>query len=629
MKLTAVHVKNYRSVDDSTEFAIEPDVTCLVGKNESGKTAVLRGLWLLNPSDPARPNHEIDYPRRTHAKYKARHATSPDVLVHARFQLDDADVAAVEATFGTGSLVQRSISVRRDYQNTLVADIAVDERAVIRHLVASVRDLDPRAVEAAGAAESVMELRARIADLSDTGPSVQALLQVVAPMSSEPVGKLTWDRVLLARMPKFLYFGDYDIMKGAAALHMLADENSRRAEPGLRTLFDLLTLAGVAPESLQPNAQGFETFQSTLESTANSISDEVFEFWSQNKNLTVQLAVQIASAQDAPLPQGAPILRLRIYNQNHRASVAFDERSRGFVWFFSFLARFNRISPNAPTILLLDEPGLSLHASAQADFLKFINERLAPHHQVVYTTHSPFMVEADRLNRVRTVEDAPSKGTVVSAEVLRTDAATTFPLQAALGYSMAQTLFIGPNSLLVEGPSDLLYLQLMSERVRASGGQPLDPAWVIVPVGGADRLAAFVSLLGSNRINVAVLMDVAQKDQQRVDSLIRTGFLDSARILRLSEFAEAGGADIEDLFDSADYLELVHLAHDVRLEEAELPPGKRIVKRVEAALAAKGVSGFNHFRPAQQALRGLTEPSTASVRRFANLFNRLNALVAR
>ena len=92
-------------------------------------------------------------------------------------------------------------------------------------------------------------------------------------------------------------------------------------------------------------------------------------------------------------------------------TVPFDDRSKGFVWFFSFLAYFSQIERgDRDLVLLLDEPGLSLHAKAQGDFLRLIENRLAPKHQVVYTTHSPFMIDARKLDRIRTVEDVDGKG---------------------------------------------------------------------------------------------------------------------------------------------------------------------------------------------------------------------------
>jgi predicted ATP-dependent endonuclease of OLD family len=115
-------------------------------------------------------------------------------------------------------------------------------------------------------------------------------------------------------------------------------------------------------------------------------------------------------------------------------------------------------------VVLLDEPALTLHARAQQDFLRFINERLSPKHQVIYTTHSPFMVETGHLERARIVEDkGPDRGAEVTTEVLATDRDSLFPLQAALGYDIAQNLFVGPNNLLVEGTSDFTYLTLISD----------------------------------------------------------------------------------------------------------------------------------------------------------------------
>jgi AAA ATPase-like protein len=86
--------------------------------------------------------------------------------------------------------------------------------------------------------------------------------------------------------------------------------------------------------------------------------------------------------------------------------VPFSERSAGFIWFFSFLVKFAQVQKNGgKLILLLDEPGLTLHGKAQADLLRYFVEKLAPEHQVIFTTHSPFIVPADNLPGVRIVED--------------------------------------------------------------------------------------------------------------------------------------------------------------------------------------------------------------------------------
>ena len=153
----------------------------------------------------------------------------------------------------------------------------------------------------------------------------------------------------------------------------------------------------------------------------------------------------------APFDTGY-VFRTRIKNRRHGVTVGFDDRSAGFVWFFSFLVWFSQVRKNYGdnVVLLLDEPGLGLHAKAQADLLRYINDKLVPAGQVIYTTHSPFMVDPNRLDAVlRTVEDVGGEGEVegtkVGDQVFSTDADTLFPLQAALGYDITQTLSSGPT----------------------------------------------------------------------------------------------------------------------------------------------------------------------------------------
>ena len=94
----------------------------------------------------------------------------------------------------------------------------------------------------------------------------------------------------------------------------------------------------------------------------------------------------------------------RVENTRHGVSVGFDERSAGFVWFFSFLVWFSQMEREYgdKLVILLNEPGLSLHGTAQADLLRYIKEKLLPQYQVIYSTHSPFMIDAADLFTVRT-----------------------------------------------------------------------------------------------------------------------------------------------------------------------------------------------------------------------------------
>lgn len=238
------------------------------------------------------------------------------------------------------------------------------------------------------------------------------------------------------------------------------------------------------------------------------------------------------------------MVKIQIDNLNHRVTVPLSERSAGFIWFFSFLSQFKQLKKSTGNaIILLDEPGLTLHGKAQADLLRYIEERLLPEHQVIFTTHSRFMVPSGKIDCVRIVEDVVRHegrkttvfGTKVSSDVLSVDQDTLFPLQGALGYEITQSLFIAPNTLLVEGPSDILYLQAFSTALKSRKREGLDPRWVVCPSGGIDKISPFVSLFGGNSLNIAVLCDLAVGDKGKLERLknsqiLRAGKLSQRRI---------------------------------------------------------------------------------------------------
>jgi hypothetical protein len=237
---------------------------------------------------------------------------------------------------------------------------------------------------------------------------------------------------------------------------------------------------------------------------------------------------------------------------------------------------------------------------------------------------------------VRTVEDVEGKGTVVSADVLRNDKDTVFPLQAALGYNLAQSLFVGPNNLLVEGPSDLIYLQILDQVVRSKGKNGLDPRWVIVPVGGADKLSTFVSLLGGNQLNIVAMID-SEKNIQRLKNLLENALLRPENLLRVGEFTGAKEADIEDIFDPSFYLELFNKTYGGKLPSpislTDIQTGSpRIIKRIEEYVKQHGVGQvINHYDPAVYLL---TNQATLTLKidektmeRAIKLFDRINALI--
>jgi predicted ATPase len=640
VQLVRAHITNYRSAEDSGEFAVEPDVTCLVGKNESGKTAALQALYGLNPVNASVVFDEvIDFPSRL-TRQRKQSAGQKIPAVSAIFRLTEDEIATIEDDLGADALTSPEFTVTTGYRyGSGTFGFRADEAAIVQHL-GSQLDLALGAHPAVAEATTVAGFLAALQAIDQPSASVTSMITRITGWRDQRADLHLIDKYLCPWLPKFVYFADYDTMPGTVSIPDLIERRGGGALTlGEQALLSLLAEAGASLEEfLNPDKR--ERLIRELENTSNAISDEVFQYWSQNRELEVKLDMPPVEAGATPPLDRGPLLQIRVRNQRHRVSVPFDERSRGFVWFFSFLAYFSNLeqTSNSDLILLLDEPGLSLHARAQEDLLRLIDDRLAPRHQVIYTTHSPFMVSAGHLDRVRTVIDEDRVGTKVSADIFRADEDTAFPLLAAMGIELTQTLFVGENSLLLEGPSDLIYCDVLTEALALKGRAGLDPRWVKIPIGGAGKLSTFATLLGANKLNVAVVVDSSTKDAGAIKRLRDNDQLDRRALVEISEFTGTADADIEDLFEPGFYLNLVNQAYAPDLPApvtaADLNPhDPRIVRQVETYFRDNGIAGgtFNHYRPAAELLRQqaplIPKLSAATLDKATLLFKRLNELI--
>ena len=450
-------------------------------------------------------------------------------------------------------------------------------------------------------------------------------------------------------LPKFLYFDEYFQMKGHDNLDALRDRvKSKALEHHDYPLVGLVELAGLDLDQLVAPGRT-QALIAKLEAAENRLTRKVLTYWSQNRHLRLKFDIRPAQPEDGPGMTGGTNIWGRVQDTKHMVSTALGTRSRGFVWFFSFLAWYSKLRKDGKDlILLLDEPGLSLHAKAQADLLRYFEKELKPHHQVIYTTHSPFMVDPKLLDRVRIVQD-PSiepesadvpderSGTQVTTDILNATPDSLFPLQGALGYEIHQTLFIGPNCLVVEGVSDLLYIQTISALLQDRKKPGLNKDWTITPVGGADKVATFVALIGAQTdLNVAVLIDYQKKDQQTIENLYKGKLIKRKNVCTFADYVKGKEADVEDMFDPQFYLGLVNGAYGSSIDLTKLPGNHpRILRRLEHYLGncpLPNDAKFNHYRPARyfaENVGSLTDKlSDLELNRFQEAFDALNALLA-
>jgi energy-coupling factor transporter ATP-binding protein EcfA2 len=652
MKLISAHATNFRSVLDSGEFTLG-GTTCLVGKNESGKTTILQALERLNPLDQSKKsfNRDLEYPRGYLAEYEDRHGSEEAQVINTKWELDDSDVATVEGVLGPGALKSKTVEISKRYESENPTwAIRLDEPAIVAHMLSKhgVKTADKKLVSGSS---TVLELRKKItAAGANASEELKALLAATEALSKGEIA--SWVRItLLSRLPKFLYFSSYDRMDGRVHVETLQQvkANGQQLKAGQQIFLDFLELAGTSLAGLS-GSNTFEQLKARVEAASISISKQVFAYWSQNKNLKVEFSLEAGRPGDeAPYNTGS-VMHTRIRNKLHDMTVPFDDRSAGFTWFFSFLVKFSQVKKNqGNVIILLDEPGLNLHAKAQNDLLRYFKEKLEPEHQVIYTTHSPFMVPTDQIMSVRTVEDVvvyrageepDVQGTKVGDKTLSTDKDTLFPLQSALGYEITQSFFVGEHTLLVEGPSDLLYLQVFSQALKAIGRTHLNTRWTVCPAGGVDKVWAFTSLFGGNRLHVAALIDYAGGQKSNVEKLRKSQLLREGHVLLASDFCDQSEADIEDLLGEELYVDIVNNAYSVPdaklLVAGALPPSgglnQRTVLRVEAAMRLlPEVEEFDHFWPSAWLIRNISfldaTKHAVAFERFEALFKTLNALL--
>lgn len=626
MKLINVTVNKYKSIQKEQRISIESDITTIVGMNESGKTSFLQALAktnYFNNDEDFKFDITQDYPRNELVDFEES-GDDQDILT-CTYQISDELKNKINEDLGAGVFDSKIVSYTAKYKgrNTISGINASQQKHI--EFLANNHSLSLKTKTALLALKNLDGISALVPDELDTD------LAAIKAHAAKIITSTKWTNVLEGfifltyinpNFPKFWYFDDYYHLGGKINLNDVVngvvDEKNKTAKA-------LLELARIKPDEVMSSSD-YERFIALLEASSNKITSEIFKYWSTNKNLDIEFRIQEIGNQK--------VLDIRVKSQRHRITLPLDRRSKGFNWFFSFIIWFSKIQAdkNSDYILLLDEPGLNLHASAQADLLKFI-EDLSKKYQIIYTTHSPFMVESNKLNRVRTVLET-DEGTIISDSIQEKDADTLFPLQAALGYDIAQNLFVSKNNLLVEGPADLLYLTVISNILESNKRSYLDPNITIVPVGGLDKVTTFISLLRGSKLNIACLLDsfTDQKGKQRVADLIQQRIIKEKNIRFFDEFAGNGKsvADIEDLFDKEEYLKIFNQAFEKDFKTINVADLDNtidtILKQINKVI---GKDRFNHYRPANKLNQlGVDKTffSKDTLGRFEKMFVEVNKL---
>ncbi|MBN9493068.1 AAA family ATPase [bacterium] len=599
MKLVSARVQNYRSVRDSGWFAIEDTKTILVGPNEAGKTAVLEALQHINPPPEVRQFEPLrDYPRKLYnADIQSGRLDPKQIPVAtAKFELEADDRAglgpgfdavtycytrylannSIHWTEGGPSVVTYSEEIRKDLQRMAThidkqTEAARSDDVVppSTELFAAIDDWQVGKTTIDG--ERATKLRDwldSVASHVDEGNSTEdarhTRLLGYTRVSQERAAAL---KHLNARMPVFVYYNNYFRVRPNLHLEHFAERlegnllDDDRYDFGNRCLLKLLgfTARELANQGRPPepddDPEQFEAYRKPLDERSIQLNAA-----------SVRLTNEIRSVWNPDPTKGeAATLRIQADGQYLKVAVQddlgveieLDQRSEGFQWLVSFFVVFFAEAADSyvNAILLLDEPGLSLHGLKQREFRKTIS-RLAKDNQTIYTTHSPFLVGPDELDLVRVVEMADrDEG-------------------EALGYDLAQSLFGQQRNLVLEGLTDLWYLDGTAQLLGEARIAALNDKIALIPANTASKVVYFATILHANHLKVAALLDsdAAGENAAKQDTLIHT--LGNRNILRAADFCQGSISkpEIEDLLrDTLVKIGAQELGWDVSSVAAEQP----------------------------------------------------------
>jgi predicted ATPase len=460
MRLASFQITNFRSINDSGPID-STQITAILGRNDSGKSNLLRALHSLNPAEGLRELSPIkDFPR--HRRLEECQGDTP--VVSTRWALDDSERAELTQILPRAANV-RHVTAGRGYGTARwtgldgLGDLSLDVSDIkgkVRKIVPAAKAAAEKVAEDAramleqeadafdaamilspdyikwseGAVKALQALRKALAaadaELSDKQEQMLVELEDMARAIANDTPALARAKQwVLEKLPRFICVDEYPALPGRQNIaDYLVRKGWGQTTPGQQSFEKLCKVAGLDPQQLQDLLE--KNDQATRNQLANRagsvVTSEIRRVW-KDRELKVRFNLD------------GPFMDTLVSDPNgaYEVEVNLDERSRGFQWFFSFYITFFADTKGAgDAILLLDEPGLHLHARSQTDLLAHFEQDFG--NQIIYTTHSPFMVPTHRLDAVRTASMSEATGTTVSNKA-EGDARTLYPLQAALALS--------------------------------------------------------------------------------------------------------------------------------------------------------------------------------------------------
>lgn len=607
MKLIRYKIEKFRSID-KTEWIDVDDVTALIGTNESGKTNALLPLWKLSPANGGEIDLVADLPRALYKDYRS--AKNKPVFIYAEYELTLEESARLASITAKQSYDFSHIIVSKDYDNNLFFDFpdykdykvtCGDFEKLISSSISTIESQkfksqaeEQRKNEAINILRDILSNNPNneltISYLSDSVGKISAILQnKVSTSTSHGILETIYQQLneLVAKlnapslaqndelkteieklMPKYVYYSNYGNLDSRIYLPNVINELSRsdlteKEAAKVRTIKTLFDFVGLDPDEIKKlgemnqNPSGDEIEKSArarderlilLESASTDFSKRFNEWWQQGD-------------YKFEFRADGPFFKIWVSDEKRSESIELEARSTGLQWFFSFYLVFliESAQKHKNAILLLDEPGITLHPTSQRDLFKFF-DNLAKSNQIIYTTHSPFMIDSNHLERVRSVYIDNEGYSVVSSDLRASERLkgknqiqSVYPAHAALGLSVSEALLNNCLPVLVEGETDQYYLSGIKIFLISTNKFIPQKEIIFVPFGGtrSKGLQGTISVLsGVTEGFPCVLLDSDANGNRTADDLKATFYKDNQnKVFQLSKyFPDRESCEIEDIF---------------------------------------------------------------------------------
>ena len=636
MRLKSVRVQNFRSIRDTGTFDVEGEKAIFVGPNEAGKSAVLQAIQQLNPPKGTKGFDALrDYPRALYNDITTGKVIPKDVnVVEGIFSLSDSDKNAIPEAF-RGCSYKFTKYLDNSETHGLVGapdtprfkDIKADLLRLEKHIVSQIgEDVGSTSKFKDALAEVIGgwndEKIITVENCKNLKPWLEESITLIEEDNTKEESRLAkinsklqllTDRtetqnILYGRRPVFVLYSNYFRVRPNIFLDKLADRTENNSlddeayDYGNNCLLKLLgftarelsDLGKVQSDEDEDSVRTrLDTRDAQLNSASYRLTEEIRKIW--NPNIQNQEANKIVIKADQQY------LKVSV-EDSIGVQIELDQRSEGFQWLVSFFVVFfaEAQDSNVNAVLLLDEPGLNLHALKQREFRHTIS-RLSKKNQTIYTTHSPFLVGSDELDMVRVVEMTDrTVGTKLHTRITASDPAALLPLQEALGYDLAQSLFTQRKNLVLEGLTDYWYIAAAADMLRADEIANLDETISLIPANTAGKVVYYATILHAQNLKVAALLDSDNAGNQAANQETLVHTLGNKKILRTADFLKSPitKSEIEDLFrDTLIEVAKESLGWDVKTKAATQPT-KSVVKILEAE-----IPGFSKYKLAKAFVR--------------------------